>query len=90
MLRANAEWNNLQLLFPMITTVEEVDEALRLLEQAHEELQEDGWPTARPTVGAVSYTHLDVYKRQFIICAVLLKSNYGLRWKWSPPHMILM
>ena len=53
MLRANAEWNNLQLLFPMITTVEEVDEALRLLEQAHEELQEDGWPTARPPVGVM-------------------------------------
>ena len=53
MLRANAEWNNLQLLFPMITTVEEVNEALRLLEQAHEELQEDGWPTARPTVGVM-------------------------------------
>lgn len=53
MLRANAEWNNLRLLFPMITTVEEVDEALRLLEQAHEELLADGWPTARPQVGVM-------------------------------------
>jgi phosphotransferase system enzyme I (PtsP) len=31
MLRANAELDNLRILFPMITTVEEVDEALRLL-----------------------------------------------------------
>ena len=53
MLRANAEWNNLRILFPMITTVEEVDEALRLLTQAHEELQEDGWPTVRPPVGVM-------------------------------------
>ena len=53
MLRANAEWNNLRILFPMITTVEEVDEALRLLAQAHEELQEDGWPTVLPPVGVM-------------------------------------
>lgn len=53
MLRANAGSNNLRILFPMITTVEEVDEALRLLDHAHRELEEDGWPTARPQVGAM-------------------------------------
>ena len=53
MLRANAEWNNLRILFPMITTVEEVDEALRLLDQAYEELLEEGWPATRPPVGVM-------------------------------------
>jgi len=53
MLRANAELQNLHLLFPMITTVEEVDEALRLLNQAHQELQEEGCPATRPEVGVM-------------------------------------
>ncbi len=53
MLRANAGPNNLRILFPMITTIEEVEEALRLLDQAHRELREDGWPTARPQVGVM-------------------------------------
>lgn len=53
MLRANAGLHNLRLLFPMITTVEEVDEALRLLNQACQELQEEGWPAARPEVGVM-------------------------------------
>ncbi len=53
MLRANAGPNNLRILFPMITTVEEVEEALRLLEQAHRELREDGWPATRPPIGVM-------------------------------------
>jgi len=53
MLRANAGLNNLRILFPMITTIEETDEALRLLEQAHRELGEEGWPAARPPVGVM-------------------------------------
>jgi phosphotransferase system enzyme I (PtsP) len=53
MLRANAGLGNLRVLFPMITTVEEVDEALRLLDQAQRELEEDGWPAARPQVGVM-------------------------------------
>lgn len=53
MLRANAECRNLRILFPMITTVEEVDEALRLLERADQELQEEGCPAARPPIGVM-------------------------------------
>jgi phosphotransferase system, enzyme I, PtsP len=53
MLRANADLGNLRILFPMITTVEEVDEALRLLKHAYQELEEDGWPAARPQVGVM-------------------------------------
>lgn len=53
MLRANAGLNNLRILFPMITTIEETDEALRLLRRAYQELQEDDWPCARPQVGVM-------------------------------------
>lgn len=41
MLRANTGLHNLRILFPMVTTVEEVDAALRLLEQARCELAEE-------------------------------------------------
>jgi len=53
MLRANVDANNLRILFPMITTVEEVDETLRLLERAYRELCEEGWPVARPEIGVM-------------------------------------
>lgn len=53
MLRANAECNNLRVLFPMISTVEEVDEALRLFTQAEQELTEQGYPQARPEIGVM-------------------------------------
>lgn len=42
LLRANEGLNNLHLLLPMISWVEEVDSALVLLDQAHEELEQEG------------------------------------------------
>ena len=53
MLRANLDLDNLQILFPMITTVEELDEALRLLDRAAQELREEGLPVSRPPVGVM-------------------------------------
>lgn len=53
MLRANAQTQNLRILFPMITTVEEVDEALYRVQQAYEELQAEGWPVVRPALGVM-------------------------------------
>lgn len=53
MLRANAGSGNLRILFPMITTVEEVDEALRLLTRADQEVREDGYAAAYPQVGVM-------------------------------------
>jgi phosphotransferase system enzyme I (PtsP) len=53
MLRANAGLNNLQVLFPMIGTVGELDEALGLLERAYRELEEEGQDAARPRVGVM-------------------------------------
>jgi phosphotransferase system enzyme I (PtsP) len=53
LLRANAGLGNLQVLFPMIGTVTELDEALHLLARAERELVAEGLKTARPRVGVM-------------------------------------
>lgn len=53
MVRANAGLNNLRVLFPMIGRVDEVDEALRLLNRAYRELVTEGRAAAKPLVGAM-------------------------------------
>ncbi|MBL8258266.1 MAG: phosphoenolpyruvate--protein phosphotransferase [Candidatus Competibacteraceae bacterium] len=53
LIQANAGLHNLRVLFPMITTVEEVDEALRLLDQAQAGLEREGLARARPEVGVM-------------------------------------
>ena len=53
MLRANVGLDNLQVLFPMISTVGEVDEALVLLARAHRELVEEGQASTEPRVGVM-------------------------------------
>jgi phosphotransferase system enzyme I (PtsP) len=51
MLRAGTAYPNLSILFPMITCVTELTEALELLRQAHGELAEDGLAATFPRVG---------------------------------------
>jgi phosphotransferase system enzyme I (PtsP) len=53
MLRANAGLDNMQIMFPMIGTVGQVDEALGLLARAHRELIEEGQLSAAPRVGVM-------------------------------------
>jgi len=53
LLRANAGLENLQVLFPMISRLGELDEALELLARAHRELLEEGQASAKPRVGAM-------------------------------------
>ena len=56
MLRAGAatgSTDGLSVLFPMITMVSELDEALELMRQAHAELVEDGVPAHFPKVGVM-------------------------------------
>jgi len=61
MLRANAGLNNLQVLFPMISKVGEVDEALGLLARAHRELLQEGDPATKPRVGVMIEVPSAVY-----------------------------
>jgi phosphotransferase system enzyme I (PtsP) len=53
MLRANAGLNNLQVLFPMISRVSELDEAMGLVAHANRELREEGLNAAAIRVGVM-------------------------------------
>lgn len=53
MLRANAGLNNLQVVFPMISAMEEVDAALDLLNRAYQDLQEENLPAVKPQTGVM-------------------------------------
>lgn len=61
MLRANAGLDNLRVLFPMISTVGELDEACRLLDRAAAELREEGLDISRPQLGAMIEVPSAVY-----------------------------
>jgi phosphotransferase system enzyme I (PtsP) len=62
MLRANAGLGNMQLLFPMVTNVSEVDEALRLLRRAHHELLDCEAGVVMPKVGVMIEVPSAVYQ----------------------------
>lgn len=62
MLRASLGFDNLQILFPMISTVTEVDEALRLLQRVHQELLEAGEAVFMPRVGVMIEVPSAVYQ----------------------------
>ncbi len=53
MLQASEDIDNLQILFPMISGVVELDEALRLMDKAYHEVLEEGRQIKRPKVGAM-------------------------------------
>ncbi|MFZ9036005.1 MAG: phosphoenolpyruvate--protein phosphotransferase [Francisellaceae bacterium] len=51
MLKASEAYENLHVLLPMITTIEEVKEAKKLIRQAYRELVEEGYSLALPAIG---------------------------------------
>lgn len=61
MLRASVGLNNLRIMFPMISSVAEVDEACRLLDRAIGELQEEGVAVSRPLLGVMIEVPAAVY-----------------------------
>ena len=62
MLRASAGLNNMDLLFPMISSVAEVDDAMRLLRRAHHELIDAGVSIGMPRVGVMIEVPAAVYQ----------------------------
>lgn len=66
MLRASVGLDNLHLLLPMVSTVDEVDEALRLIKRAHAELLEAGEAIIMPQVGVMIEVPSAVYQVEAI------------------------
>jgi phosphotransferase system enzyme I (PtsP) len=62
MLRAAIGLDNLQLLLPMITTVDELDDALLRIRRAHAELLEEGHAASLPPVGVMIEVPAAVYQ----------------------------
>ncbi|MCG6658639.1 phosphoenolpyruvate--protein phosphotransferase [Halomonas campisalis] len=62
MLRASQGLDNLQVLLPMVTNVDEVDDALRLLDRAVRELGEEGVEVKRPKVGVMLEVPATLYQ----------------------------
>lgn len=61
-LRANEGFNNLHVLLPMITSTLEVDEALKLIRRAAQELREEGMAIDDPRVGVMIEVPAAVYQ----------------------------
>ncbi len=62
MMRANEGLNNLRIMLPMITTLSEVDEAIYLIDQAFDELLEEGCQIERPELGVMIEVPAAVYQ----------------------------
>ncbi len=69
MMRASEEINNLRIMLPMITNLGEVEEASYLIEQAYNELLEEGSQIEKPKIGvmievpAAAYLAREIAKR---------------------------
>jgi phosphotransferase system enzyme I (PtsP) len=70
MLRANAGLGNLQVVFPMISVMEEVDAALALLKQAYQDLREEKLPAAAPQTGVMVEVPSAIYLAPILARAV--------------------
>lgn len=66
MLQASVGLDNLQIMFPMVTTVSEVEESLRLLKQAYEETIMEGFAVRMPRIGVMVEVPSAVYQAQVI------------------------
>ncbi|MBU0991531.1 MAG: phosphoenolpyruvate--protein phosphotransferase [Proteobacteria bacterium] len=61
LLRANSGLNNLQVLFPMISRVSEIDATLALMDRAYIELVTEGQAASKPQIGAMIEVPSAVY-----------------------------
>lgn len=61
MLQAAIGLDNLRIMLPMITSVDEVDDALLLIQRAHDELVEEGLEVSMPKIGVMIEVPSAVY-----------------------------
>jgi len=62
MMRASIGLNNAHILLPMISGISEIEEATRLLTQAHSELMDEGYQIDMPAIGAMVEVPSAVYQ----------------------------
>lgn len=62
MLRASEGLDNLRIMLPMVTSIHEVEEALRQIDRAVAELQDEGYDIKRPPVGVMVEVPAAVYQ----------------------------
>lgn len=62
MLRASVGLNNLQIMLPMVSTVTEVEETLQLLQQAYQELRQEGLDVVMPKIGVMIEVPSAIYQ----------------------------
>lgn len=72
MLLASRGTRNLSILFPMISSMDELDESLRLLHRAHDELKEEGVDTPFPRTGVM----VEVPSAVYLAEALATKVNF--------------
>ena len=72
LLRANVGLENLQVLFPMVAKISELDEALELMARAHRELLEEGQVVAKPKVGVM----IEVPSAVFLTKAIATRVDF--------------
>jgi len=66
MLQASSGLENLNIMFPMITTIAEVEESIRLFRQAYQEVLAEGWDIKKPSLGVMIEVPSAVYQAQDI------------------------
>ncbi|NNE37394.1 MAG: phosphoenolpyruvate--protein phosphotransferase, partial [Gammaproteobacteria bacterium] len=62
MLRASKDYDNLRILFPMISSTNELDRAIRFIHRAHEQVTAEGLEIRFPQVGAMIEVPSAVYQ----------------------------
>nr|WP_239995813.1 phosphoenolpyruvate--protein phosphotransferase [Nitrincola tibetensis] len=62
MLRASVGLNNLRIMLPMVTSIHEVEEAIRQIERACRELNDEGYDVKRPPIGVMIEVPAAVYQ----------------------------
>ena len=72
LLRANAGIGNLQILFPMISRIHEIDAALGLLDRAYSDLTAEGHAAAKPDIG----TMIEVPSAAYIIAELAKRVDF--------------
>lgn len=70
MLWASDALNNMQIMLPMISSVQEVDESLRLIHQAHREVVEEGAKVVMPRIGVMIEVPSAVYQAEALASRV--------------------